>query len=235
VAADRRLATLARPDGEGRRGATAPLPGPAQPWRRRPLRAALSLALVAAFALAGALAYQAAGHKVPVLAVRRRVEAGQPIQASDLVVTRITRSASLSPVPADREAQVTGRRAGVGLVPGELLTDGALARGPLLSSRQAEVGFSLRSGELPLGALVAGDRVEVVLTGGQEQVRGVLGLPGGQVLTTGILTGPPAVSSSSGDIEVVLAVSRQAAPAAATASSAGRVALVLLPQEHQGH
>jgi hypothetical protein len=234
VTADRRAATLARPDGHGRLGATANLANPVNPLRRRPLRAALSLALAAAFALAGAFLYEAAGHKVSILAVRRPVGAGQPIQPSDLVVTRITRSASLSPVPASWEAQVVGRRAGVGLTPGELLTKGALASGPVLSSGQAEVGISLRSGELPQGVLGVGDVVEVVLTGSQEQGRGVLGLPGGQVLTTGTLAGPPGVSGSSGDTDVVVAVPRGVAPAVATASAAGRVGLVLLPGQGEG-
>lgn len=204
-------------------------PGRPPPLRRRPLRATLSGLLVVGFGLLGALIYTSAGHKVAVLAVARPIQLGQAIQPGDLVTTHITRSVSLRPVPATSEGSVVGRRAGVAMVPGQLLTMAALATGPAMAANQTEVGVSLQAGDLPDGALVAGDPVEVVLTGSSGGGRGMLTETAGTVLASGTVAASPEVSTSSGNTELSLLVPLRVGPVVAAASAAGRVAVVLLP------
>ena len=207
---------------------------PVRSLRRRPLRAAVASLVVAVFSLLGALLYASAGHKVAVLAVRREVRRGQVIRAGDLVATHISPSNALRPVAAADEATVVGRRSALRLVPGELLTTGVVATGPALPAGTAEVGVSLRPGELPENALSAGDPVEVVRTMGRGTAAGSAVPPGGTALGTGTVAAPPVHSRSSGDTELRLIVPKAMAPAVATESAAGRVAVVALPRHGSG-
>lgn len=225
-------------DGRGRLTAVPTPPAPTAPLRRRPVRAAAAGLLVVVFALIGALLYSSAGHTEAVLAVRRPVRRGQVILASDLATTRISRSAALRPVPAEGESGIVGHRAAVTLTPGELLTPAAVSGHPLLTAGRAEVGLSLHADELPQGALSTGDEVDVVLTGvqGSSEARGkgVLGSPAGTIIAGGTVAGPPAVSASSGQTELLLVVPSASAPQVATAAAAERVAVVLLPAGKAG-
>lgn len=129
--------------------------------RRLPLTAvAVIVAVVGAVVFAGLLS--STNERSEVLAVARSVAAGDRIDAADLAVAEVSTSDALRPVPAAERGRVVGRRAAVGLVPGTLLTAGAVAAGPVLDPGKATVGLSLKPGRFPLG-IAKGQRVLLVV------------------------------------------------------------------------
>ena len=151
-------------------GAAAPAngAGPAvRASRRLPLTAVgVVVAVMGAVAFAGLLS--TTNERRQVLAVARPVAVGERIEASDLAVAEVSASDALSPLPASERDRIVGRRAAVGLVPGALLTEGAVAAGPALDPGKATVGLSLKPGRFPLG-IAKGQRVLLVVAGPRQE------------------------------------------------------------------
>lgn len=208
------------------------------PGRRNWSRVGAGLALAIASGAVFVALYASAGARHPFLAITKPVTVGQTITAADLTTVRLAAAPPLSPVPADEASGVIGRRAAVALVPGTLLTPGDLASGPLIGRGDASVGLDLKPGQVPLG-LTPEALVAVVETGApgssQPPTAGSaspasLGsaqmvLAGRAVVLSVVL---PTTDSATGNTEVTVAVAADAAPAVATAASAGQVALVEL-------
>ncbi|MDP9386375.1 MAG: SAF domain-containing protein [Actinomycetota bacterium] len=121
---------------------------------------AVVVAVLGAVVFAGLLS--ATNERSDVLAVARPVAVGDRISAADLAVAEVSASDALRPVPAAERDRIVGRRAAVGLVPGTLLTEEAVAPGPVLDPGKATVGLSLKPGRFPLG-IAKGQRVILVL------------------------------------------------------------------------
>lgn len=139
----------------------------ARAGRRLPLTAVgVVVAVIGAVAFAGLLS--TTNERRQVLAVARAVAVGERIEAADLAVAEVSASDTLSPLPASERDRIVGRRAAVGLVPGSLLTEGAVAAGPALDPGKATVGLSLKAGRFPLG-IAKGQRVLLVVAGPRHE------------------------------------------------------------------
>jgi Flp pilus assembly protein CpaB len=127
---------------------------------RRPGRALIGILLVVLSTLAGAVAFQRADRRVPVVVVARPVAAGQPISASDL---RIVAAGANGPqlMPARLVSAVSGRVAAVALRPGTPLLDSELRQRSPNPPGTVAVPLSLKDGDFPPG-LTVGARVLVV-------------------------------------------------------------------------
>jgi hypothetical protein len=206
----------------GKRVSDTPRPTSARaapPVRRRswPLIAAGILAM-ALGALAFGLARTSIDHRMSVLALARNVGAGQQLSSSDLAVVEVSSSAGLSVVPASEEAAMVGRTVAMNLVAGGLLVPAEIGAPATVHAGEAVVAVDVHQGAVP-SSLQPGSRVDVVDTAGSA---------GGQVFGRATVLsefGPDA----SGDMSISLVAGAGMAPEIAAASSAGDVALVVVP------
>lgn len=201
--------------------------------RRWPLALVASLVALAS-ALTFAVLWLNAGDRKPVLVVSRPVPAGQVLSDGDLGVVRVSTDPGLRPIPASQRREVIGQTVSTGLVPGSLLTRAHLGGNvTLLGAGQAVVGVSLEGGQLLTPNLRVGDQVLIVQTpsagasstGSDAQGGSGLGL----VLGEGRVFNVQKPDQSSRTVVISLSVAREIAPAVASANSAERVSLVLVP------
>lgn len=130
---------------------------------------------VFAIALAGLLAvlvYGNVGQRNEVLAVARTVDPGQVISAEDVKVVRVAADPDVHTIAASARSSIIGQRAAVRLLPGSLLSPDAVTKGDVIGPGFSVIGAIVKPGQYPLG-LRAGDRVEVVVTGGLDGDRPV--------------------------------------------------------------
>jgi hypothetical protein len=128
---------------------------------------AASALLVVAFAFAGVLVVQRAGHTVEVLVVARPVAAGQVLAAADLASARVGGD-GFAAMPAADAASAIGKEAVVRLLSGQLLMRQQLTDELVPGPGFATVGLSLRPGQLPGDGLDPGDRVRVIAVAGRD-------------------------------------------------------------------
>ncbi len=156
-------ATNGKPHGLPRAPVVAP-PG----RRRRPKLAAVGVAVVVLGGLLGAYLYSAAGDRVPVIAVASAVAFGEQVEASDLVEVGVGQDPGLQPIPYADVDQVIGMTAATDLVPGSLLTMGALTQGPIPGPGEELVPIPLEVSRLPATGLRPRDEVLLVATDGGQ-------------------------------------------------------------------
>ncbi|MFJ2745427.1 SAF domain-containing protein [Streptomyces sp. NPDC087440] len=200
--------------------------------RRRPAMAALGVALVAAGGLGGFLAYQETGHRTPVLAVARAVQAGNVIKDGDVVVASVALDPALKPVKAADRKSVVGKRAAAALVPGALLAQGQVTDRALVQAGEQLVGIGLKPAQLPASRLSPGDAVLVVSTP-SEAARAAQDATGKGAAVRSPKTVAARVvrvgdrAANTGDVVVDVAVPAADGPSLAAQAATGNVALTL--------
>lgn len=190
--------------------------------RRRPALIGVSLALIAAGGLAGALVLTSAGHKSQVLVVAQPLQYGQVISRSDLTTASISSDPALHTVPASDISRIVGKRAALQLEPGTTLTDDEVTSRPLVGADEQLVGVLAKPGQLPSTPLTPGAKVMAVTTPGDD---GQLPSSPPQFLPARVIhVGSP---DSSGNVVVDLAIDSSDGPTLAARAATGRVAIVL--------
>ncbi len=169
----------------------------------------------------------ASSDRRPVLAVARPIEAGAVITDADLRVAQVAVDPALSPIPLSAKSTVLGRTAAVDLRPGTLLVDSSLGESTVVGDGEALVGIQVPASAAPVGAIRAGDRVQVVdvpKSGDSRAPEPATVITEGRVLR---------VSSSglgaSATSQLSLIVPADRGPAVASASLGQRIALVVIP------
>lgn len=207
------------------------------PRRRRPALIVLAVALVAFGGLADAVVLANRDERVTVLATARAIEVGQQVTAGDLREVELIPDARLRPVLAADQSTVVGGFAAVELPAGALVTDGAVTTQRVPGPGQALVGVAVSADRMPARDLSPGDLVLVVPTDptgdpippnpdtGQSS-------PRQPVRARVVEVGSP--DASTGQVTVDIAVDEDVAAELATASAAGRLALVLLGEDGAG-
>jgi hypothetical protein len=122
------------------RSAPSLVPSGARRQRRWSL-ALLALLVTLGSALAFVVLWLNAGSRVPVLALRRDVPAGQVIQADDLTVVRISTDPGISPVSSSARDDVIGQPAASDLQAGTLLVPDAVGNNEGLASIDAVIAI----------------------------------------------------------------------------------------------
>lgn len=197
---------------------------------RKPAMAALAVLLIVGGALVSAYLVMASGQRVPVIGVAQPVAAGQRIPASALQEVQVSASGDLDYIPWDDRGKVTQTFATVTLVKGALLTNGMISTDSSIAKGTVVVGLALKPGQLPAGGLQPGDRVALYAVASQG---GASGAQTGTVLapaaTVYDVVRPGQNDIQSDTITVSVSVPVGQAPAVTQASSAGAVAVALLP------
>lgn len=122
--------------------------------------------LVALFALAGAWFYSTSTSRVGYLALRDGLSRGEVIERSDLTVFQLNTDAPIRAMPAAQVGEVVGKVAVADLAPGTLITSQQFADVADIAPGFGVVGLDLAPGEFPSFNLRPGDRVRVVVVGG---------------------------------------------------------------------
>lgn len=209
--------TTVRPDAPAANGARLRPPPRRRSW---PLvGGGIAAALIGSVVAASAAL--SADRREPVLALARPVQVGHVLGPNDLRTVRVGADQSLPVVPAADRTSFIGRVAAVTLPAGTLLQQAHVGAAPALGHGQASVGVALEAGRFP-PRIGPGSQVVAV-----ETVTATDGAAGGE-LATGVVTTVDPQPSGSG-VVVGLQLPQETAGLVATAASARRLSLVLLP------
>ena len=189
--------------------------------RRNPLLIAVAVAGVCVSGLLSAWLYTTASDTEGVLAARSTIQAGQVISDKDVLVVQVNDEPGLQPLPAADRDIVVGKRAGLDIAAGSLLTKASVTEQVVPGDNAAVVGLSLSPAQMPSMPLRPGDQVRV------------LGTPGEGADVTGDVRTVPAIVVSQSDPDaqglrvVDVQVTSDQAPTLAARAASGRVALIL--------
>ncbi|MFD9411545.1 SAF domain-containing protein [Streptomyces sp. NPDC059989] len=221
------------PAGPG--GAPAVAPRVLRQRRRRPGLIALSVALIAAGGLSGALLFTASGQRTAVLVVARDVPVGAAVTDADLAPASLALDPAVKAVPVAKKAGVVGQRAAVALKAGSLLSPGQVTAESLIKAGEQLVGVALKPSQLPASRVAPGQKVLIVSTpdpaqgaGGGKPAEGAGAAPKTQSATV-VAVGQPAPAT--GVVVVDVALPAADGPTLAARVATGAVALILAPQE----
>jgi hypothetical protein len=226
TSSDRKTDTSGRPSLGAAAGQRIPVPR----RERKPAMAALAVLLIVGGALISAYLVMVSGQRVPVISVAQPVAAGQQIPASALQEVQVSATGGLDYIPWSDRAKVTRTFATVTLVKGALLTNGMISTDTSVGKGNVVIGLALKAGQLPAGGLQPGDRVALYAVASQG---GSSGVPTGSVLapaaTVYDVVRPGQNDMQSDQVTVSVTVPVAQAPQVTQASSAGAVAVALLP------
>ncbi|MFJ6722525.1 SAF domain-containing protein [Streptomyces sp. NPDC091259] len=221
------------PGGPGDKPAAAPRV--VRQRRRRPGLIALSVALIAAGGLSGALLFTASGQRSAVLVVARDVPVGAAITEADLAPASLALDPAVKAVPVAKKAGMVGQRAAVALKAGSLLSPGQVTSVSLVKAGEQLVGVALKPSQLPASRLAPGQKVLIVSTPDPAQAGASAGKPGepaGAPKTSAATVVAVGVAApATGVVVVDVAVPAANGPTLAAQVATGAVALILAPQE----
>jgi hypothetical protein len=207
--------------------AAAALPKPVSTRRKRPALIGLSVALIAAGGLVGAMALTAAGQHSNVLVVAKPLAFGQVITRDDLTVASISLDPALQPVGSDRLSFIVGKHAAVQLQPGTTLTPSEVTSNALVQPGQQLVGIEVKPGQLPATPLTPGENVLVVSTPGQNPATDPSASAGGVPSTLPAQVVHVGSPDSTGDLTVDVAVDANSGAPLAARASTGNIAIIV--------
>ncbi len=162
MASIRSRVPTAAPSTNGDRAAPSPV-SLASPTRRRPSWVLLGALLVGLAGLIGAWVFVATSERMSVVVAARDLDPGEVVGVSDLRVVEMGRSGDLRAIESSQQELILGRSARGPIPAGTVLnTDLFAAEGESIPSGQVVVGAALEPGAVPVGALRAGDRVDVL-------------------------------------------------------------------------
>ncbi|NUS15644.1 MAG: hypothetical protein HOY69_30335 [Streptomyces sp.] len=203
--------------------------------RRRPGLIALSVALIAAGGLSGAVLYSSSGQRTSVVVVARDVPIGAQITKADLTQASIALDPTVKAVKAGAESSLVGQRAAVDLKAGSLLSPAQVTRKTLVGPDEQLVGVSLKPNQLPATPLQPGQKVLVVSTpdpnaadaAGSKSTTDQA--PPETLSATVVTVGDPATGT--GTVTVDVAVPSGDGPALAARVATGNVALIVASRD----
>ncbi|MFB7054207.1 SAF domain-containing protein [Streptomyces vinaceus] len=203
--------------------------------RRRPGLIALSIALIAAGGLSGALLFTASGHRSSVLVVARDVPVGNAITEADLALASLALDPAVKAVPAAKKAGMVGQRAAVALKSGSLLSPGQVTSASLVKAGEQLVGVALKPSQLPASRLSPGQEVLIVSTPDPAQAGAAgAGKPGDTAAPVTLAVTVVAVgvaAPATGVVVVDVAVPAASGPTLAARVATGAVALIVAAQD----
>lgn len=132
--------------------------------RRRPALIVVSVLLVVVCALGGAAVIARGDESKAVLALNKSVAQGEIVDADDLREVQWKPTDSISTVSAADRSKIVGKHASTDLRANTLLTLDQVTETVALQPGQVTVGVALTPEQMPLRALVPGQRIQLVST-----------------------------------------------------------------------
>jgi hypothetical protein len=197
---------------------------------RRMLMAAGAL-LVILCALGTYWLTQRSAERVAVVGVARDVAWGEVVTSADLVQVEVVNDPALKPVPWADVSSLIGQHAAADLQAGSLITEKSVTGAEVPGPGNALVGVSVKQAQMPVTTLHPGDRVVLVLTADTpavQQPTGAASAAAAAPIDATVFTVGSTDASGARTVDVVLAEDQAAR--VASASAAGKVAIVLVPR-----
>ena len=213
--------------GAPRAGAVGAARTPLVTRRRRPGLVMVAVLVIAGGGLAGAVLYQNAGAKTPVVIAARDMSVGHRIERADLASVAI--AGPVVAIAASNLGSLVGQTAAVGLVAGQILNRAMVTDRLALDGDHAMVGLSLKAGQLPGDGLEPGDRVMLVRLPTADAAAGVEAT-GRVIVGRAQVYAVRADETAAGATIVTLVVGVADAPMVAALGSAGQVGLIEVAQ-----
>ena len=135
---------------------------PRLPGRRNPRWIALGVLALCLGALLSAVVYARLASETTVVSVAGTVYRGEAIERDDLTTVRLRAGTLPDTVPAERLAELVGRRAVFDLPAGTVVPAGAVAAVAVPAEGRAAVSLRLVTGRAPEGLLPPGSPVRLV-------------------------------------------------------------------------
>lgn len=172
---------------------------------------------------------QRSAERVAVVGVARDVSWGELVTSADLVQVEVVNDPALKPVPWSDVSSLVGQHAAADLQAGSLLTAKSVTGAEVPGPGDALVGVSVKQAQMPVTTLRPGDRVLLVTTADTtaQPAAGAASPAAGAIEAT-VFTVGSTDSSGARTVDVVLAEDQAAR--VASASAAGKVAIVLVPR-----
>ncbi|MFJ4920129.1 hypothetical protein [Streptomyces sp. NPDC088725] len=213
------------------------LPTPTR--ERKPALAALAVLLILVGALGATILVLRAGDRVEVAQLSSDIEAGAPVERGDVTSVLVAEDAAVNYIKMTQIDQVASTlRTKSALYKGTVLVGEMFTGAKGLPAGKASVGLSLKAGQYPAGIkngdLVAAYRVKS--SSGSTGTTGSAGTDSNDVIvdkaTVSAVVNPEAGTISSGNLPVTLTVDSADVAALTQASSAGEVAIVIVPSSN---
>ncbi|OON78395.1 hypothetical protein [Streptomyces tsukubensis] len=217
---------------------------PTPPRERKPALAALAVLLILIGALGATVLVLRAGDRVEVVKTTKDIQAGQAAGADNTTSVMVADDESINYVPIGSLKALSDLQAKATIPKGTVVVGQMFAARAGLPAGKTRVGLSLKEGQYPSG-LHNGDRVAAYRVGdtkgsASNTTSGNTGSSGSQAGGGGtqivddaqVSKAPDAKGDtdiSSGNVSVTVTVDSADAAALTQASSAGEVALVLVP------
>ena len=213
----RRQTRRADPSGNGQRASPFRLEAPR---RVQVPQLMIALFLVAFSALVVVVLFSRAAAREPVLALANAVTRGEVIAADDLMVVYVATDDPIATLSPSDTSRLVGFTAVADLPQGTILTSAHVVSASVLGDGEGVVGLALAPGGYPTLSLAAGDRVNVVVTGGTGAVAG-------RVIASAVVFDVAELGAQGGRF-VSLRMPVDATVEVAVAAEAGQVRLVLV-------
>lgn len=196
----------------------------------------LGLLVIAGCMLAGATLANSLQQSQAVLAAAQPIQVGQAISEADLTTVELAAAQGVAVIPAADQARVVGQPAAVVMLPGMLLTPGALGQPAGMGPNEALAGVELAQGRFPPG-VGAGAQVELLDTGAANAAQPSTGVDDEQTAGQARVLGRATVVAVQAGDEVAgggsvatLKLLRDTAQQVTATAAAGRLALVLVTE-----
>lgn len=175
-----------------------------------------------------AAVYQRANHQVAVVMVTEPVQVGAVLTQADFSTTHVAVGSDIQVIPASQINAVSGEIAAVALRPSTLLAPSDLTGVQSPALGQDLIAAPIKPYGLPASGLLAGDRVLIVATPGQEgQASSSSASPSLTSPVPGVVEAVNDVPDADGfDVVDVLVTDGEAAPVASQIST-GQFALIV--------
>ena len=216
----------AGPHGEGH--ASAHVPGPPRARRRWGVFAAMTV-VVCLGALGNVWLHAATSNAQQVVAARSTIQRGSVISRDQLVFVQVGMDPSLRTLPGSQIDSVVGKRAALDVAAGTLLTSDSVTDQTIPRRGTTLVGVGAAPALMPGTGLMAGDRVRIVDTPGQ-QGDAISGSPA-SIAATVVSTATGADTGQGAQTIITVEVPETAAAELAAMAATGKVAFVLDSRE----
>jgi hypothetical protein len=152
------------------------------------------------------------------------------VTSADLVQVEVVNDPALKPVPWADVSSLVGQHAAADLQAGSLITEKSVTGAEVPGPGDALVGVSVKQAQMPVTTLHPGDRVVLVPTADTPAVQQPTGAASAAAapIDATVFTVGSTDASGARTVDVVLAEDQAAR--VASASAAGKVAIVLVPR-----
>jgi hypothetical protein len=200
---------------------------PTTPRERKPVLAVLAVLLIVGGALAAGTLVIKSGQRVGAIEVVQQVSQGEQIPSDALQEVQISADSGVSYVSWQFAGELSQYFAATPIPKGTLLNNGMLTKTNALPVNEAEVGLSLKDGQIP-GNLQAGDTIDIYSTASASG--GCPGKPGATLASDASVISVSTSASAANTTDVVIAMGTESVGPVVCSTANGSAGIAIMPR-----